>query len=388
MWTELLQKKVGRAGPGRAVPWLSCAAPCKQCRGRGTCMQAWWRHGVGQRADPARRGRSLRPRPLLPQKAPGIIGKAAETEGQRALRLYDSLQDFGESDLVIGWVADRNAWRLGGPREEGGEQGARGGRTAQGCIAIPRFKPTSISLPLMPILFRSLPPALPAPAAACTRTSWACATSTWRCSAPRVGAHPSPAPRVSARPFGFAALHGAAWLPNSRITASNSLQPSLFAASPPAAVLHQLGDADAFMRACHRRGEFALLKYVPAPLVALSSLVAGPDRCAAWGGRPAWLLPAWTAASCSRSECSPTEGSALSVVLRMPNVSLPPPGHCRPNLQWPRAGFDAQRRAAANRALLQGWMLGMSPAVCAAASSRRLVLESGRAHCLQNNVGG
>ncbi|EFN58850.1 hypothetical protein CHLNCDRAFT_50360 [Chlorella variabilis] len=90
------------------------------------------------------------------------------------------------------------------------------------------------------------------------------------------------------------------------------------------AVLNQLGDADAFLRACHRRGEFALLKYVPAPLLLVSGVVAGPDR---------------------------------------------------PQLQWPRAAFDCQRRAAANAATLQSWMLGMSPAACAATSRRSMVLE-------------
>lgn len=36
------------------------------------------------------------------QKAPGIVGRAVESEAQRAQRLYDTLQDFGESDLVLG----------------------------------------------------------------------------------------------------------------------------------------------------------------------------------------------------------------------------------------------------------------------------------------------
>ena len=37
----------------------------------------------------------------VPQKAAGIIGKLAESEAQRTLRLYDALQDFGEQDLVM-----------------------------------------------------------------------------------------------------------------------------------------------------------------------------------------------------------------------------------------------------------------------------------------------
>ncbi|KAL4857961.1 Chromosome transmission fidelity protein 18 [Chlorella vulgaris] len=90
------------------------------------------------------------------------------------------------------------------------------------------------------------------------------------------------------------------------------------------AVLDHLSDADRFMRCCFRGGEFGLLKYVPAPLVLVSSIVAGPDR---------------------------------------------------PQLQWPRSGFNATRRMAANAALLQGWMLGMSPATCAATSKRSMLLE-------------
>lgn len=39
---------------------------------------------------------------LRVQKAPGIIGRAAETDAQRVQRLYDTLQDFGENDLVLG----------------------------------------------------------------------------------------------------------------------------------------------------------------------------------------------------------------------------------------------------------------------------------------------
>ena len=63
----------------------------------------------------------------------------------------------------------------------------------------------------------------------------------------------------------------------------------------------------------------------------------------------------------------------------LPPLALPflPPGPrpCRPQLQWPRAASDAQRRAAANAAVLQAWMLGMSPAAAAATSSRSMVLE-------------
>ncbi|PRW55958.1 chromosome transmission fidelity 18-like protein [Chlorella sorokiniana] len=149
---------------------------------------------------------------LQKKKAPGIIGRAAETDAQRAARLYGMLQDFGEVDLVLGGVHEN-------------------------VLGLRYFD------------------------MALQRTT---------------------------------------------------------------AVLNHLGDADTFMRACSRTCDFGLLKYAPAPLVALSSQVAGPDR---------------------------------------------------PNLQWPRTGFDAQRRAAANAAMLQGWMLGMAPAAAAAASTRSLVLE-------------
>ncbi|KAL4457647.1 hypothetical protein ABPG75_012512 [Micractinium tetrahymenae] len=149
---------------------------------------------------------------LQKRKAPGIIGKAGENEAQRAQRLYDLLQDFGESDLVLGGVHEN----------------------------------------LLGLRYFDM---------ALQRT-----TSALNC----------------------------------------------------------LGDADRFLRSCHSRGEFALLKYVPAPLVALSGLVSGPDR---------------------------------------------------PQLQWPRASFDCQRRLAANLATLRSWMLGVSPAAFAATSGRSMVLE-------------
>lgn len=119
-------------------------------------------------------------------------------------------------------------------------------------------------------------------------------------------------------------------------------------------MLNALGDADRFQRACGRVGDFSLLKFVPAPIVALSTFVAGPDRWTGCGGaargRPV----------CGRGK--PGSGWACAHLA---------PSRCRPNLQWPRAIFDAQRRGAANRALLHGWMLGMAPAVHAAASARR-----------------
>lgn len=68
--------------------------------------------------------------------------------------------------------------------------------------------------------------------------------------------------------------------------------------------------------------------------------------------------------------------------LRSPGLSTVPGRNAvfpsllhRPQLQWPRSGFDATRRMAANAALLQGWMLGMSPATCAATSKRSMLLD-------------
>lgn len=46
---------------------------------------------------------------------------------------------------------------------------------------------------------------------------------------------------------------------------------------------------------------------------------------------------------------------------------------CRPQLQWPRAAFDSQRRLAGNLTTLRSWMLGVSPAALAATSGRRRV---------------
>ncbi|KAK9809883.1 hypothetical protein WJX72_001010 [[Myrmecia] bisecta] len=79
-----------------------------------------------------------------------------------------------------------------------------------------------------------------------------------------------------------------------------------------AAILHHFETADTFTRMCHRRGEFGLLKYVPACLLAVRSLAAGPERVM---------------------------------------------------LQWPRASGEAHRRRTANQALLHSWMLDLSPAV-------------------------
>ncbi|GAB4820762.1 hypothetical protein N2152v2_007808 [Parachlorella kessleri] len=90
------------------------------------------------------------------------------------------------------------------------------------------------------------------------------------------------------------------------------------------ALLGHLADADRLMRASHRTADFSLYKYIPASLVAASSLVAG---------------------------------------------------HERPTLQWPKAGADARRRGAASRALLQGWLLRVDPHVFAATGPRAMVQE-------------
>lgn len=53
-------------------------------------------------ASPAHTWPRRRPPRECLQKAPGIIGRAAETEAGRGARLYHMLQDFGEADLVLG----------------------------------------------------------------------------------------------------------------------------------------------------------------------------------------------------------------------------------------------------------------------------------------------
>ena len=42
--------------------------------------------------------------------------------------------------------------------------------------------------------------------------------------------------------------------------------------------LAALQDADALLCAARRRTDFSLLKYLPAPILAVSALVAGPER--------------------------------------------------------------------------------------------------------------
>lgn len=143
----------------------------------------------------------------------------------------------------------------------------------------------------------------------------------------------------------------------------------------PAGALNCLGDADRFLRSCHTRAEFALLKYVPAPLVALSGLVAGPDRCAPVGRpsrglvRPCGMhednkLQAHPAAAHVHARSSPGWKACA-------HPTPPRSSSRRPQLQWPRAAFDSQRRLAGNLTTLRGWMLGVAPAALAATSGRR-----------------
>jgi chromosome transmission fidelity protein 18 len=80
-------------------------------------------------------------------------------------------------------------------------------------------------------------------------------------------------------------------------------------------VLGHLQDADAMLRRMQRTGDYGLLRYLPAAALSISALVAGPEK---------------------------------------------------PALAWPRAAGEARRRGAANRAVLQQWMMGMAPAAYAA----------------------
>lgn len=60
---------------------------------------------------------------------------------------------------------------------------------------------------------------------------------------------------------------------------------------------------------------------------------------------------------------------------------------CRPQLQWPRASFDCQRRLAGNLATLRSWMLGVSPPALAATSGRRRA-HKGQGHNACTRCGG
>lgn len=89
-------------------------------------------------------------------------------------------------------------------------------------------------------------------------------------------------------------------------------------------VLSNLQDVDTIMRACHRSGNYGLMRYLPAPMLLLGNLVAGPDR---------------------------------------------------PSLTWPRAITESRRRLIANQALLHQWILGMSPSTATAVGSAGLTMD-------------
>lgn len=80
-------------------------------------------------------------------------------------------------------------------------------------------------------------------------------------------------------------------------------------------VLSHMQDADVFTRHAMRSGDFSLMKYLPATTLSACAVVASPER---------------------------------------------------PTTQWPKEAAEARRRGAANRAVLQQWMLGMTPTVYAA----------------------
>lgn len=80
-------------------------------------------------------------------------------------------------------------------------------------------------------------------------------------------------------------------------------------------VLGLLEDADAMMRHTQRSGDYGLMKYLPAMVLQVSGLVAGPER---------------------------------------------------PNISWPRTGGEVRRRTAGNQAILHQWMLQMAPSTFAA----------------------
>jgi hypothetical protein len=156
------------------------------------------------------------------------------------------------------------------------------------------------------------------------------------------------------------------------------------------------------MRACHRTGDFGMLKYIPSPLVAVSNLVAGPDRCGGWAVEWVGGLLGWLSAGPPSFACPPTEEAhALNVpdkalkaaVLRLPGCAAsrvlpaPPPtavlpagrscsgpappstpsGGQLPARRCSRAGCWACRQlctpppaaAGGRRNLVGGWRLGV-----------------------------
>ncbi|KAK9868710.1 hypothetical protein WJX84_007857 [Apatococcus fuscideae] len=79
-----------------------------------------------------------------------------------------------------------------------------------------------------------------------------------------------------------------------------------------AEMARHLQDADMFARASMRTGDYGLQKYVPASVLALTTMLAVPHR---------------------------------------------------PRLQWPKVASDHRRQQAAHRELLHGWLLGLAPQV-------------------------
>lgn len=89
-------------------------------------------------------------------------------------------------------------------------------------------------------------------------------------------------------------------------------------------VLTNLEDADIFMRCCQRSGDYSLLKYLPAPTLQVSSIVAGPER---------------------------------------------------PTITWPRVGGEVRRRTASNEGLMHQWLLGMDSSTFAALGPRAVTAD-------------
>lgn len=258
VWAELLQKRVGQH---RVRPR------------QGACMSCWhYRNGPCA--------------PLLPAaRSPGgLAGVPASTRLPRRLPNMPTHAE-GAGDCREGG-GERGAARAAAVRHAAGLWGERlGAGVRRPPGAQPWDRLGSAGTAGTAALAHRPRPLWPLLAGVCTRTCWACATLTWPCSAPP----------VSARAAGSAATARACRLSAASCTlprTSGLREPQdagrqgatppvhCVGACPRAGALGSLGDADRFLRSCHSRGEFALLKYVPAPLVTLSGLVAGPDRCA------------------------------------------------------------------------------------------------------------
>ncbi|BDA40633.1 Chromosome transmission fidelity protein 18 homolog [Coccomyxa sp. Obi] len=91
-----------------------------------------------------------------------------------------------------------------------------------------------------------------------------------------------------------------------------------------AAITDHLADGDRLLRAVHRRSDFAALKFAPAHILAVRTIVAGPQRV---------------------------------------------------QIHWPSSQADVQRRTVAQRALLQGWLADVHPTVFSTLSQATAVQE-------------